>query len=83
MASAAKKVVIENPYDSAGDTGTVLTKKSTIPVGGQMSVGKKTQKKITDKIQMTAQKNSVSETPRRSERGAPSTISKGVQSSGK
>ena len=34
MASAAKKVVIENPYDSAGDTGTVLTKKSTIPVGG-------------------------------------------------
>jgi hypothetical protein len=48
-----------------------------------MSVGKKTQKKITDKNQMTAQKNFMSETPRRSERGAPLTTSKGVQSSGK
>ena len=31
LTSAAKKVVIENPYDSAEDTGTVFTKKSTIP----------------------------------------------------
>jgi hypothetical protein len=31
LASAAKKVVIENPYESAGDTGTISTKKSTIP----------------------------------------------------
>lgn len=50
----------------------------------QMSVGKKQQKKMTDKIQMTAQKHFINETPRRSERGAPlSTTSKGVQSSGK
>ena len=31
LASAAKKVVIENPYESAGDSGTISTKKSTIP----------------------------------------------------
>jgi hypothetical protein len=30
LASAAKKVVIENPYESAGDTGTISTNKSTI-----------------------------------------------------
>ncbi len=33
IASSVKKVVIENPYESAEDTGTVLTKKSTIPTG--------------------------------------------------
>ena len=79
VSSAAKKVVIGNPYDSAEDTGTVMTKKSTIPITAQMSVSKKQQKKIADKIQLTAQKNFINETPRRSERGVPlSTTSKAV-----